>query len=170
MKVLLVFISLFSGVLLHAQHSIDALLKAYNEDGIPYISVTEARMFQLHNKAIILDAREREEFEVSAIPSAKYIGYKGFSPEEIAQTFLDKDKLIIVYCSVGIRSFTIAKKLKELGSEFFLLKKKGITDPLLAITFPYLAIENFIFFFLFRNEKSYAPAHGGQIIFRKKMT
>ncbi|MBW2936875.1 rhodanese-like domain-containing protein [Aureisphaera sp. CAU 1614] len=115
MKVLLVFISLFSGVLLHAQHSIDALLKANNEDGIPYISVTEARMFQLHNKAIIFDAREREEFEVSAIPSAKYIGYKGFSPEEIAQTFLDKDKLVIVYCSVGIRSSTIAKKLKDLG-------------------------------------------------------
>jgi rhodanese-related sulfurtransferase len=115
MKVLFLIISLFSGMLLYAQHSIDELLKVNNEDGIPYISVTEARMYQLHNKAIILDAREREEFEVSAIPSATFVGYSHFSPEEISQTAIDKDKLIIVYCSIGIRSSAIAKKLKDLG-------------------------------------------------------
>lgn len=115
MKVLFLFISLFSSVLLNAQYSIDEVLKAHNENGIPYISVTEARMFQLRDEAIILDAREAEEFEVSTIPSATYIGYTHFSPEEIAKFNMDKDKLIIVYCSIGIRSSTIAKKLKDLG-------------------------------------------------------
>lgn len=115
MKVLLLFISLILGMLLHAQHSIDDLLRVNNENGIPYISVTEARMLQLRDEAVIFDAREPEEFEVSTIPSATHIGYTHFSPEEIAQINLDKDKLIIVYCSIGIRSSTVAKKLKNMG-------------------------------------------------------
>ena len=114
---LLVFniLLLFTGHFLFAQHSIDELLKSHNEEGIPYVSVTEARMFQVNNEAILLDAREIEEFKVSKIPSASYIGYSKFSSEEATKTIKNKEQLIIVYCSIGIRSSTIAKKLKDLG-------------------------------------------------------
>ena len=115
MKIIPFCILLFIGFGLQAQHSIDAVLKAFNENSIPYISVSEARMLQLHNEATVLDAREWYEFEISAIPSAKYIGYQSFSPEKILQYVTDKTSPIIVYCSVGIRSEDIALEIKKLG-------------------------------------------------------
>ncbi|MAO08692.1 MAG: rhodanese [Alteromonas sp.] len=98
-----------------AQKPLEALLKAYNQRSIPYISVTEARMHQLNGDALILDAREKEEFEVSKIPSAMYIGSQQFSEKRLQKTIQDKDQEIIVYCSIGIRSEKISEKIKKLG-------------------------------------------------------
>ena len=61
----------------------------------------------------LLDAREEEEFEVSRIPTAKYVGYEYFSADSL--TDIKKDKPVVVYCSVGYRSEKITEKLKALG-------------------------------------------------------
>lgn len=62
---------------------------------------------------IILDAREREEYEVSHIPGARFAGYDHFKVED--WTGLPKDQPIVVYCSVGYRSEKIAGQLERQG-------------------------------------------------------
>ncbi|MBT0607442.1 rhodanese-like domain-containing protein [Aequorivita echinoideorum] len=99
----------------NAQKTLDELLQQYNTRSIPYISVEEARMLQMKNKSLFLDAREREEYDVSHIPNAEFVGYNTFSSEEISKKISDKSRPIIVYCSLGIRSEQIAEKMKKAG-------------------------------------------------------
>jgi rhodanese-related sulfurtransferase len=65
------------------------------------------------NDVVILDAREKEEFEISHIPGAKWIGYSKINEELLDQ--IDKNQKIILYCSIGYRSEKVAEKLKEKG-------------------------------------------------------
>ncbi|MEL6809789.1 MAG: rhodanese-like domain-containing protein [Bacteroidota bacterium] len=98
-----------------AQESLQDLLALYNTRSIPYISVTELRVAQLNETVTILDAREMEEYEVSRIPSALYVGYTKFSSEEVMNSVPNKETPIVVYCSLGIRSEEIGEKLKKAG-------------------------------------------------------
>jgi rhodanese-related sulfurtransferase len=61
----------------------------------------------------IFDAREREEYEVSHIPGAEYIGYKSFDIASLAT--IPKDTPIVLYCSIGYRSEKIGEKLRAKG-------------------------------------------------------
>ena len=65
------------------------------------------------SNAIFLDAREPKEFAVSHIAGAIPVGYDHFDLQKVAA--LQKDKPIIVYCSVGYRSEKIAEKLLGAG-------------------------------------------------------
>lgn len=94
------------------------LLARHNSHSVPYISVQELKMLQKDNAVAILDAREREEFEVSHIEDAIFIGYSDFSAEGVSEMIKNKNSPIVVYCSLGIRTETISEKLK----------KKGFTD------------------------------------------
>ncbi len=78
---------------------------------VPVIDVPEAN--ENADEYIFLDARELEEYQISHIPGARYIGYKKFD-EELLKGISHDDK-IIVYCSVGYRSEKIGKKLEKLG-------------------------------------------------------
>ncbi|RMA66469.1 rhodanese-like domain-containing protein [Ulvibacter antarcticus] len=98
-----------------AQKSLNNLLTQYNTRSIPYISAEETRMLQLNDTVIILDSREQEEFDVSHIPSARFIGFNSFSSERVSEEIKDKNIPIVVYCSLGIRSEEIAEKLKKAG-------------------------------------------------------
>jgi rhodanese-related sulfurtransferase len=115
MKILFPLILIFIGISGLSQNDLDKVLKRYNRGHIPYISVTEARMLQLQEKIILLDAREKEEYEVSHLPSALFIGYKEFSGKDVSDLVSDKNQSIVVYCSIGIRSEKIAEKLKKMG-------------------------------------------------------
>lgn len=78
---------------------------------VPTINVEK---IDTSNKQIIyLDAREEEEYNVSHIESAKFVGYKNFSIDSIQS--IPKDTEIIVYCSVGFRSGSVSKKLIKNG-------------------------------------------------------
>ncbi len=116
MKKILPFliIILFSTAVL-GQKSIDKLLKKYNTRSVSYISVTELRMLQTHNKALILDSREEKEYKVSHLSAAENVGYDRFDIEEFKKTHPNKDTTIVVYCSVGIRSEDIGEKLQQAG-------------------------------------------------------
>jgi len=65
------------------------------------------------NDVILLDAREKEEYDISKIPGAIYIGYKNFNKVNLKN--LDKNKEVVVYCSIGYRSEKIGEILKKEG-------------------------------------------------------
>ncbi|WP_338357775.1 rhodanese-like domain-containing protein [Yeosuana marina] len=113
MKKLLVILCCFVAVSSFAQESLPELLKKYNTKNIPYISVQELAMPK--TKAIILDAREKEEYQTSHLKNAVYVGYTNFSVDSVIKKLPNKNKTIVVYCSIGIRSETIAFKLKKAG-------------------------------------------------------
>lgn len=78
---------------------------------VPILTVEEFAKQQ--NDFLVFDTREEEEFEVSHIPGAKYLGYDDFDP--IRLEGVKKDQKIVLYCSVGYRSEKIGNKLQEMG-------------------------------------------------------
>lgn len=78
---------------------------------IPTLGVEELREQQ--DDVFLLDAREVEEFEVSHIEGAKFLGYK--KPNYDLLEGLPKDTNIVVYCSIGYRSEKIGEELKKRG-------------------------------------------------------
>ena len=65
--------------------------------------------------AILLDARELKEYNVSHIPNSTYVGYDNFDLDTVVKSIPDTSKTIVIYCSVGIRSEDIAEQLKKKG-------------------------------------------------------
>ena len=113
MRFLSTFLLIFISFTFQAQENLSDLLKTYNTHDIPYISVQELAMPK--TDAIILDAREPEEFEVSHLKNAISVGYNQFNLEQTTGQLTNKQQTIVVYCSLGIRSETIAEKLKKAG-------------------------------------------------------
>lgn len=112
-KITYILLFLFATQTSIAQESLTQLLKKHNTKSVPYISVQELAMPK--TKATILDAREPKEFEVSHLKNAICVGYDHFNLEETTEQLAKKDQLIVVYCSLGIRSEDIAEKLVEAG-------------------------------------------------------
>ncbi len=82
---------------------------------------------------IILDAREKSEYVISHIQNAIHIGYDNFDLKS-TMSQINKNKTIVVYCSVGYRSGEIADKLiaqgldvKNLFGGIFDWKNKGFS-------------------------------------------
>ena len=100
-------------VLGFAQTNLEAVLNKYNQNNIPYISVSELKSSV--GEVILLDAREKPEFEVSKLKNAHHVGYKSFSIEDFQKRFPDKSKTYVVYCSLGVRSEKIARTLQTAG-------------------------------------------------------
>ncbi|MDH7447944.1 rhodanese-like domain-containing protein [Aquimarina sp. 2201CG14-23] len=99
--------------LMIAQDSLNELLDQYNNESIPYISVTELSVIQ--DKVILLDAREIQEYQVSHLKGAIYVGYEHFDINIPSIKNLNKEAKIVVYCSLGVRSEDISEKLKKAG-------------------------------------------------------
>ena len=67
------------------------------------------------NKPIFLiDARAKEEFQISHISGARNIPYNSRDPLKYLAN-AKADNPIVVYCSVGYRSSILARKLQTLG-------------------------------------------------------
>ena len=113
MEKILFFICVCFSVSSFSQETLSELLKKHNNQSIPYISVQELAMPK--TEAIVFDARELSEFEVSHLKNAIYVGYSKFQIDFIQDKIKDKDQVIVVYCSLGIRSEDIAEKLKSSG-------------------------------------------------------
>lgn len=60
----------------------------------------------------LLDTRDREEYEVSHIPGAVFVG-PDFDLKNVEG--LDREKPVVVYCSVGYRSEKYGEKLLKAG-------------------------------------------------------
>ena len=115
MKNLITYIFLFfSGILIcNAQDSLSELLKKHNSESIPYISIQELAMPK--TEVILLDARETEEYNVSHLEDAIHIGYDDFDINSVTKQIKDKSAVIVVYCSLGVRSEDIGEQLKKAG-------------------------------------------------------
>lgn len=61
----------------------------------------------------LLDAREYDEYKVSHIAGAYWVGYDDFKIERVND--IPKDAQVIVYCSVGYRSEKVAEKIQQSG-------------------------------------------------------
>jgi rhodanese-related sulfurtransferase len=98
----------------NAQANLNALLKKHNSESVPYIHVTELANENL-NEIVLIDAREKKEFDVSHIENAVFSGYDYFNLKKTTKNLNNKSQKIVVYCSLGIRSEDIAEKLKNAG-------------------------------------------------------
>ncbi|CAL2108111.1 phage shock protein E [Tenacibaculum sp. 190524A02b] len=97
----------------NAQKNLEQLLKKFNTESVPYISVTDLKK---SSNITLLDAREPKEFKVSHIENAICVGYDNFNLKETLTNLpSDKNAKIVVYCSLGIRSEDIAEKLHKAG-------------------------------------------------------
>ncbi len=65
------------------------------------------------DQVVLLDTREREEYNVSHILGAIWVGDGDFEISKIDT--IQRDKTIVLYCSVGYRSSKIAEMLVDLG-------------------------------------------------------
>ncbi|WP_041779607.1 rhodanese-like domain-containing protein [Belliella baltica] len=88
------------------------LLKGVYDNDFPTVKPHQKEIL---GNALLLDTREREEFEVSHLKGAKWVGYNTFSLETLEG--IPKDQVLVVYCSIGARSQEIGKKLKGAGYE-----------------------------------------------------
>jgi rhodanese-related sulfurtransferase len=86
------------------------ILKTLLSHSVPEVSVTELKETK---NIVFFDAREKDEYQVSHISNAKYVGYNDFDLKKLDQ--YGKNEKIIVYCSVGYRSEKIAEKLINAG-------------------------------------------------------
>ncbi|MFK7981744.1 MAG: rhodanese-like domain-containing protein [Saprospiraceae bacterium] len=78
---------------------------------VPTMSVTTLK--EEMDKVYILDAREKQEYNVSHIPNAKYIGHTKMATDNLKD--IPKDAKVVVYCSIGYRSEEIGEKMRQEG-------------------------------------------------------
>jgi rhodanese-related sulfurtransferase len=96
-----------------AQSDYDEMLREYYKGTVPTISSEKLYLLLSENKTIhILDARTRKEFEVSSIKGAVRFGMS-VSSKKMAD--VDKNDMIVVYCTIGARSETLGEKIKRSG-------------------------------------------------------
>ena len=86
------------------------MLSKLLDHNVNEVSVTD---IDLNDKVIYLDAREKNEYNVSHVKNAIWVGYDKFQKDSI--TGIDKTKKIVVYCSVGYRSEKISERLIKMG-------------------------------------------------------
>ncbi len=78
---------------------------------VPLMGVEELHARQ--EELVVFDTRKKEEYEMSHIPGAKYLGYKDFEADRLGD--LPKDAKIVLYCSIGYRSEKIGQRLQAMG-------------------------------------------------------
>ncbi len=80
------------------------------------VILRQAQKDSTSKNLVVLDIRSAEEFAVSRIPGARHVPPEAvldFAERELASA--DRTDLIVVYCSVGLRSAIAARDLEFLG-------------------------------------------------------
>ncbi|WP_142785171.1 rhodanese-like domain-containing protein [Changchengzhania lutea] len=113
MKKLIVFLFIGFSSSGFSQKTLSKLLKVYNDESIPYISVEDLKTGK--EPVILMDSREQKEYKTSHLKNAIHVGYTHFKIDSVQKTIPNKESKIVVYCSVGVRSESIADSLKKVG-------------------------------------------------------
>ncbi|WP_282123696.1 rhodanese-like domain-containing protein [Algibacter mikhailovii] len=113
MKNCIIALLLLCSIFGYGQKKLSKLLKQENTESIPYITVDS--LANHANSYVLLDSREKQEYETSHIKNALFVGYDNFNLDHITKQLPDKNADIVVYCSLGIRSEDIAEHLKKVG-------------------------------------------------------
>jgi rhodanese-related sulfurtransferase len=109
-KLVLILIFAPFGVLAQDEFSLTEKVKSVLGFTAPLTYVED--MHKMKN-VFILDAREREEFDVSHLPGAIHVGDKRVDMSLLGS--VTESDTIIVYCTVGYRSEKVAEKLRDAG-------------------------------------------------------
>lgn len=91
-------------------NAFDIMLSSLLKHDVNEISIDS---FSKINKCILLDARAYDEYRVSHIKNAIWVGYDDFDISRLGS--VSKSDTIIVYCSVGYRSEKITEQLNAAG-------------------------------------------------------
>lgn len=92
----------------------DNELKGMYNNTVSLITPTElSEQIESDVNIIILDTREKNEFKVSHLKDARYVGYNGFTMNAVKD--IPKDAEIVLYCSLGVRSEKIGEQLLQAG-------------------------------------------------------
>lgn len=114
-RLLLAFNTFIFSILLYtncmSQTDFDKKLKSLLSESVPFMYQDELK--HKLDSVNLLDSRSEEEFTTSHIPGAKYVGYDDFDEKSVQN--LDREKPVVIYCSVGYRSEKIGEKLQEMG-------------------------------------------------------
>jgi rhodanese-related sulfurtransferase len=108
--IIFLFFALLSQSMMAQSMAYKTLLKGVYDKDFPLVHFDQEEIFQ---NAVLLDTREKGEYEVSHLEGARWVGYDDFSFDRVKD--IPKDQTIIVYCSIGARSQDIGKKLKAEG-------------------------------------------------------
>lgn len=92
--------------------SFQVLLHTMLKETVPIMTVDELEK-RKEDLPLLLDAREKKEYQVSHLPKAKWVGFEDFELSRLAG--VPKDQEIVVYCSIGVRSEKIGEKLQAAG-------------------------------------------------------
>jgi len=95
-----------------SQKKIDKTLKQLNNETVPYVHVEEIKSSE---HIMILDTRKKEEYDISHIENAIWVGYEAFEQDSVVKKIPSKDTAIMVYCSIGVRSEDIGERLQKAG-------------------------------------------------------
>lgn len=95
-----------------SQQDLDRALERFNRQSVPYISVDQLKAT---DSTVLLDTRTWNEFSVSHLKNAKWVGHKEFDIDSIIAQIPDRQTPIVVYCSIGVRSEDIGEKLQKAG-------------------------------------------------------
>lgn len=146
--ILLLSLILISSSLIFGQDKVDdpkfeKMLSGLLDHSVPEVTVAQIKD---SSQIIFLDAREINEFNISHIDSAIWVGYNTFQIDSLKD--ISKQSKIVVYCSVGYRSEKVSEKLIKAGytdvsnlyggifewsnSKLPLFDRKGITDTVHA--------------------------------------
>lgn len=102
------------------------MCEKYIEGTVDTIGVKQFFFLTQNTKTVILDTRGYDEFKVSHIPNARWVGYNRFSIEKVKD--ISKGDTVYVYCSIGYRSEKIGEKLKSAGYKYVFNVYGGIFD------------------------------------------
>lgn len=80
---------------------------------IPALDVDSLRKFSAADSVLLLDAREPGEYAVSHLEGATHCGFDHFNQKLLESA--DKNRPVVVYCSIGYRSEKIAEKFRQAG-------------------------------------------------------
>lgn len=117
MKRILTIILLFNLQILFAQSGEFKKMLAKNiAQTVPIITVDSLK--NNLDSFIILDAREEQEYNVSHLNKAVFVGYEKFNLVKTIKQ-ISTGKPIVVYCSIGYRSEKIAEKLQKKGFKVY---------------------------------------------------
>ena len=92
-----------------SQESVNEVLDTYNDHSVEYIYGDQ--LAELNPAPLILDTREKEEYDISHLKNAIHVGFRKVNISKIEKLTRDKNTTIVVYCSIGVRSERIGKQL-----------------------------------------------------------
>jgi rhodanese-related sulfurtransferase len=88
----------------------DSLLNVMVTKSVPTVGCEDIKKMK---SVVLLDTREKREYEVSHLKDAHWVGFENFNLKSVAA--IPKDANIVVYCSIGVRSGKIGEKLMQAG-------------------------------------------------------